>query len=119
MNDTPNGKQLPVLASRLRKVLEWLCRRITEVLNIPPWLLSFLIPKSDQIWVFGSWFSEKYSDNPKWLYEYMTKHVPEVRAIWDMLRHVFIKPLRVITVFLTEPASKNPYLVTLWNQKRK
>ncbi len=82
MNDTPNGKQLPVLASRLRKVLEWLCRRITEVLNIPPWLLSFLIPKSDQIWVFGSWFSEKYSDNPKWLYEYMTKHVPEVRAIW-------------------------------------
>jgi len=82
MNDTPNGKKMPVLASQLRKVLEWLSRRIAELLNIPLWLLSFLIPKSDQIWVFGSWFSEKYSDNPKWLYEYVTKHVPEVRAIW-------------------------------------
>ena len=29
-----------------------------------------LIRKNDTLWIFGSWFGEKYADNPKYLYEY-------------------------------------------------
>jgi CDP-glycerol glycerophosphotransferase len=45
-------------------------------------LLSCIIPKNDNIWIFGSWGGEKYSDNSKYLFEYVNKNHPEIRSIW-------------------------------------
>ncbi|WP_044339934.1 CDP-glycerol glycerophosphotransferase family protein [Rossellomorea aquimaris] len=41
------------------------------------------IPKSKNIWVFGAWYGQKYSDNSKYLYEYINK-LPEtkVKTVW-------------------------------------
>lgn len=55
---------------------------LVQLLNIPLFLLSKLVPKSDNLWIFGAWFGEKYSDNPKYLFEYVNKIHPEVRCIW-------------------------------------
>jgi len=46
------------------------------------YLISFLIPKNKNLWVFGAWFGEKYADNSKYLFEYVNKNHPEIRAIW-------------------------------------
>ncbi|MGB2631165.1 MAG: CDP-glycerol glycerophosphotransferase family protein [Candidatus Omnitrophota bacterium] len=46
------------------------------------YLMSFFIPKSKNIWVFGAWFGGTYSDNSKYLFEYVNKNQPGIRAIW-------------------------------------
>ena len=55
---------------------------IKYLLNIPIWWLSYIIPRNKNIWVFGSWFGEKYGDNSKYLFEYINKNCPEIKAIW-------------------------------------
>ena len=56
-------------------------RLIIDILNIPIYWLSFFVPKSKNIWVFGSWFGNDYADNSKALYEFSCKH-GDVRSIW-------------------------------------
>ena len=46
------------------------------------YLMTFLVPKNQNLWVFGSWFGEKYTDNSKYLFEYVSKNHPELRAVW-------------------------------------
>jgi len=41
-----------------------------------------MVPKSKNIWVFGSWFGQKFADNPKYLFLYTERDHPEIRAIW-------------------------------------
>jgi len=46
------------------------------------YLLSHLVPKDKNLWIFGAWFGEKYADNSKYLFEYVNKNHPEIRAVW-------------------------------------
>jgi len=46
------------------------------------WLISDLGPKDKNLWVFGSWFGNKFADNSKYLYLYVKRHHLEIRAIW-------------------------------------
>ena len=46
------------------------------------WLISYIIPKDKNLWIFGSWFGNKFADNSKYLYLYIKKYHPEIRAIW-------------------------------------
>lgn len=41
-----------------------------------------MIPKNKNLWIFGAWFGDKYADNSKYLFEYVNKNKPEIRAIW-------------------------------------
>lgn len=38
--------------------------------------------RDDSIWLFGAWGGVKYSDNSKYLYEYVLENHPNIRAIW-------------------------------------
>jgi len=53
-----------------------------SILNLPLYLIANLTPKDENIWLFGAWFGEKYADNSKYLFEYVNKNYPEIRAIW-------------------------------------
>ena len=44
--------------------------------------VSFLVPKNKNIWIFGSWFGEKYIDNSKYFFEYINEKHLNVRAVW-------------------------------------
>lgn len=52
------------------------------ILNLPLYWIARLVPKDENIWIFGAWFGEKYADNSKYLFEYVNKNHPEIRAIW-------------------------------------
>ena len=41
-----------------------------------------MIPKDENIWVFGAWFGKKYADNSKYLFEYINEFHPQIRTIW-------------------------------------
>ena len=38
--------------------------------------------RNNNIWIFGSWGGENYSDNSKYLFEYVVENFPEIEAIW-------------------------------------
>lgn len=43
---------------------------------------SFIIPKNNHLWIFGAWLGENYSDNSKYLFEYVNNNHPKIRAVW-------------------------------------
>lgn len=44
---------------------------------------AMVVPKSQRLWVFGSWFGQLYADNPRSVYEYvLLKHQKTVNPIW-------------------------------------
>ena len=51
------------------------------ILLYPLYLISRIIPKSDDVWIFGAWYGNRYSDSPSYLFEYVHQDIPEIRAI--------------------------------------
>lgn len=52
------------------------------ILNIVLYWVSKFIPKNDNIWIFGAWMGDKYADNSKYLFNYVTKMHKEIKCIW-------------------------------------
>lgn len=46
------------------------------------YLLSYLVPKNERLWVFGAWFGQKYCDNSRALFEYVNEKCLQIRAVW-------------------------------------
>ena len=52
------------------------------IINCPLYYISYFLPKNKNIWVFGSWFGEKYADNSRALFEFVNKHDEKIETIW-------------------------------------
>jgi len=72
-----------------------------KIITVIKWALgsilyypSFFIPKKKNLWVFGSWFGEKYADNSKYLFEYVSRYHPEIKAVWLSVCAQTIKLIR-------------------------
>lgn len=52
------------------------------ILNLFLYFLSHFFKKDNNLWLFGAWFGQKYSDNSKYLFEYINMNQPSVRAVW-------------------------------------
>lgn len=46
------------------------------------YVISRLIPKDKNLWVFGSWKGKNYSDNSKELFKYVNRINPKIKAVW-------------------------------------
>ncbi|MBO5568667.1 MAG: CDP-glycerol glycerophosphotransferase family protein [Clostridia bacterium] len=53
-----------------------------------------LIPKSRRIWVYGAWSGRNYSDNPKYMFEYMCRYHPDIKSVWISRDNHVISKLR-------------------------
>ena len=58
------------------------------------WLISGLVQKDKNLWVFGSWFGSKFADNSKYLFLYVKKHQPKIRPVWLTRSSELLKKLR-------------------------
>lgn len=63
-------------------------KKVKELDSTKLWIINciidkivLLIPKKKYIWVFGAWLGNKYSDNSKYLYEYVRER-KEIKAYW-------------------------------------
>ena len=45
-----------------------------QLLLLPVYWLSFLVPGNKNIWVFGSTFGRRFADNPRYFYLYVSQH---------------------------------------------
>lgn len=71
----------------MKKLIEYL---IGDIL----YLISFLIPKSKKIWVFGSWGGKAFADNPKYLFTYIQSQDGPIKTIWVSRSKVVVATLR-------------------------
>lgn len=55
-----------------------------QLLLLPVYWLSFLMPRDHGIWLFGSTFGRRFAENPRYLYLYAHQHRKEsgIRPIW-------------------------------------
>ena len=51
-------------------------------IGIVPYYISFFFPKKKGLWLFGSWYGQRYADNSKYLFEYVTQNRVDVDAVW-------------------------------------
>ena len=65
------------------KIADWL-KYWGQLLLLPVYWMSFLVPRDRKLWLFGSTFGKRFADNPKYLYLYVSQHKKEsgVRPVW-------------------------------------
>lgn len=62
----------------LKKVLLY----VFYLLFWPIWVLQRIIFRSKKKWIFGAWYGQKYSDNSKYLYDFVLKNRKDIKPIW-------------------------------------
>ena len=55
---------------------------LLSIVFLPIYCVSFIVARNRNLWVFGSWHGQKFADSPKYLFLYINKNHPEIRAIW-------------------------------------
>lgn len=55
---------------------------LRELMRFSLYQVAKIVPKQRNLWIFGAWKGEKYSDNSKYLFEYVAKQHPEIEVIW-------------------------------------
>lgn len=67
-----------------------------QLLLLPVYWLSFLVPRDKRIWLFGSTFGRRFADNPRYLYLYISQNKKKlgVRPIWISHKKEIIELLR-------------------------
>jgi CDP-glycerol glycerophosphotransferase (TagB/SpsB family) len=63
-------------------MLNKLFKLIIYTLNIPLYWISYFIPKKKNLWIFGAWFGYRYSDNSKYIFDFVNKNYKIIRGIW-------------------------------------
>lgn len=66
----------------MTRIIAKIFRYVCYILFRPIWWLERLVPRSKNIWVFGSWYGQKYSDNSKYVFEYVKNNYPSLKAVW-------------------------------------
>jgi CDP-glycerol glycerophosphotransferase (TagB/SpsB family) len=46
------------------------------------------------VWVYGAWLGASYNDNSKYLFEYMSRHHPEITSVWLSRRMGVVAQIR-------------------------
>lgn len=67
------------MVSTLRKIVRVISKTSSSLIYRG---VTCLIPKDNELWVFGSWKGKNFSDNSKELFEYVSINHPEIRAVW-------------------------------------
>lgn len=44
--------------------------------------LTMLLPRKNNLMLFGAWFGNKYDDNTRYLFEYICKNRNDIKAVW-------------------------------------
>lgn len=67
----------------------------SQLLVLPMYWLSYLMPRNKRIWLFGSTLGNRFSDNPRYLFQYCDQHKEElnIRPIWISKDKAIVKHL--------------------------
>lgn len=69
-------------------------RYIGYVLFRPIWWLEKIVLRDEKLWIFGAWYGQQYSDNSKYLYEYVMEHNSDIKIVWITKNKKIVEQLR-------------------------
>ncbi len=76
--------------------------------------LTFLFKTDKNIWLFGAWFGDKYSDNSKYLFEYLLKLKDDnIKVYWITKNKAIFKELKNKNIPVLYMYSVNGIMYTL------
>ncbi|MGD9897506.1 MAG: CDP-glycerol glycerophosphotransferase family protein [Calditrichaceae bacterium] len=79
----------------LIKQIYFFGKKITVyLLLLFPYWFGFFVPRNKNLWVFGAWFGERYSDNSRYVFEYVNKNEPSIKAVWLTRKKEIIDEVR-------------------------
>ena len=55
---------------------------ISWIFALPLYFFSSLLPRRKNLWVFGAWHGDRFGDNSKYFFEYVTENHKEIDAVW-------------------------------------
>lgn len=84
------------------------------LINLILFWLAQLVPKNKNLWVFGAWFGQKYSDNPKAFFEYINQQQRHIDAIWISKDDSVVEHIRSLGFNAYEEKS----ILGIWYQLR-
>ena len=87
---------------------------IKVVINFSVHLVTKIIPKKDNLWVFGAWFGTRYSDNPKAFFEYINSEQQHIHAVWICKESTVIEQVNTLGF----KAFHEKSLLGIWYQLR-
>lgn len=53
-----------------------------SLMAIAYYCYTAMFKKDKNLWLFGAWKGTSYSDNPKYLFEYVSENHPDINAVW-------------------------------------
>ena len=77
----------------IKKYSKTIFRYLYYVSLLPICWLSLIFPKNNKLWVFGAWFGTRYSDNARYLFEYVRRE-KDIKAIWITKNKDLISKIR-------------------------
>ncbi len=88
---------------------------INLIINLIFYTIANIIPKNQNLWIFGAWYGQKYSDNPKAFFEYIqANHSDKTKVIWIAKNKETIHQIRQNGHIALHEKS----LSGIWNQMR-
>ena len=66
----------------IKKLLKTAGKISNNILSFSAYWIFALIPKKKNLWIFSGFMRKNYMDNTKYLYEYIVKNHPEIKALW-------------------------------------
>ncbi len=71
-----------------------------QLFLLPIYWLSFLFPRSKNIWLFGSTFGRRFADNPRYFFLYCSQHREDILVGDKQVRPIWISHDKGIVDFL-------------------
>lgn len=69
-------------------------KTVLRLLGLPIYLISLVLPKRKNIWVFGCWQGKKFSDNARSLAIHCSLYENDLRAVWIYKDRSIVEELR-------------------------
>ena len=85
-----NKKNLPLPVKIVRRGFITLF----NIFELPFYYFFGLFPRNKNLWIFCSWFGQRYSDNSRMFFEYVNKNHPEIKTVWLSKNNDVVRKLR-------------------------
>jgi len=66
------------------------------IIALPLWVLAGILPKKEDLWIFGAWYGKQYSDNSRALFEKVNEQCPQIQAVWFCHNEVVMKEVQLL-----------------------
>lgn len=79
---------------KLDNIPKYLLIGISSIFGYMLFFISYLTPRKKNVWIFGSWYGKRFSDNSKYLFLYVANNHKDIKPIWISKNKKIIDELR-------------------------